>query len=97
MEEVVKRLIDTKDFRGLKDLLRLRPELADKGLFLGASDSRKAHPLHRVCDGVLPAHIRKLKVWKSHVSSVSKVLRKYIKTSGSKSYTIRLTFRDERA
>src|ERR1700757_2723134 len=52
MESLIKKLIEAKDFDGLKDSLSRNPILANEGIPFGDANTTKAHPLHRICDGV---------------------------------------------
>lgn len=52
MESLIKKLIETKDFDGLKHRLSQNPELVNEGIPCGKANTTKAHPLHRICDGV---------------------------------------------
>lgn len=49
---MIKELITNVDYDGLRDLLSQNPALANEGIALSEMDDRKAHPLHRICDGV---------------------------------------------
>jgi uncharacterized protein len=48
----VKRLIDTVDYKGLREFLSGKPALANEGIPYDEKNTAKAHPLHRICDGV---------------------------------------------
>lgn len=50
----IRKLIERKDFNGLKQVLTSNPDLANEGITIPyALFCRiKAHPLHRICDGV---------------------------------------------
>lgn len=48
----MKALIDTVDLEGLRARLSTHPDLANEGIPLTAENTTKAHPLHRICDGV---------------------------------------------
>ena len=52
MELSIKELIDTKDYEGLSIRLSQNPNLANEGLPYDEVNTAKAHPLHRICDGV---------------------------------------------
>ena len=52
MESLVKKLIDIKDYEGLRQALSQNPNLANEGLPYDALNTAKASPLHRICDGV---------------------------------------------
>lgn len=52
MEHSIKNLVDTKDYKGLKKTLSQNPELANEGIPYDSVNTTKAHPLHRLCDGV---------------------------------------------
>lgn len=41
-----------KDFDGIRNTLRQDPLLANEGIPLDEQNTAKAHPLHRICDGV---------------------------------------------
>jgi len=45
-------LIERKDFEGIRKALSSNPALANEPISLSDHDARKAHPLHRICDGV---------------------------------------------
>lgn len=48
------QLIMTKDFAGIREALENNPALANEGIpCLDGKNPAKAHPLHRVCDGVI--------------------------------------------
>ena len=52
MELSIKKLIDNKDYEGLKHALSKNPNLSNEGIPLDDKvDSPTAHPLHRICDG----------------------------------------------
>jgi ankyrin repeat protein len=55
----VKRLIEKKDYAGLRALLSTFPDLANKGITIPFDliCSIKAHPLHRICDAVIAGKI----------------------------------------
>lgn len=48
----IKELIDTKDYEGLREALSNNPDLANEGMPYDDVNTTKAHPLHRICDGV---------------------------------------------
>jgi len=48
----MKKLIDNKDYKGIKQLLSNNPNLANEGILFDEVNITKAHPLHRICDGV---------------------------------------------
>ena len=48
----MKKLIDNKDFEGIKQALSNNPNLANEGIPYDEVNTAKAHPLHRICDGV---------------------------------------------
>lgn len=52
MELSIKQLIDTKDYERLRETLSQKPHLANEGLSYDDANTTKAHPLHRICDGV---------------------------------------------
>jgi ankyrin repeat protein len=45
-------LIGNNDLNQLRNILADDPKLANEGVSLGTHDSRKGHPLHRLCDAV---------------------------------------------
>jgi len=49
---IVRELIANVDFNGLKMLLSEHPNLANEGIPFDHVNTTKAHPLHRICDGV---------------------------------------------
>lgn len=55
----VKRLVEKKDFNGLNRLLADNPNLANEGITIPYDFfcKTKAHPLHRICDGVFTGRI----------------------------------------
>ncbi|MEP7269328.1 MAG: ankyrin repeat domain-containing protein [Saprospiraceae bacterium] len=55
----VKRLIEDKDYNGLSQLLLEKPNLANEGITIPYDFfcKIKAHPLHRICDGVFARKI----------------------------------------
>lgn len=48
----MKQLIDSKDYKGIEEALAANPSLANEGLPFDEANTTKAHPLHRICDGV---------------------------------------------
>lgn len=48
----LKELIDHKDYEGIRQALSDNPGLANEGLPYDEVNTAKAHPLHRICDGV---------------------------------------------
>ena len=55
----IKKLIENKDYSGLKQLLSENPNLANKGITIpfDMMCRKKAHPLHRICDAVFVGKI----------------------------------------
>lgn len=51
-EHKMKRLIDNKDYKGIEQALSDNPGLANEGIPYDNVNTTKAHPLHRICDGV---------------------------------------------
>ena len=49
---MLKELMDNKDYEGLRRVLSENPRLANVGLPYDEVNTAKAHPLHRICDGV---------------------------------------------
>jgi len=48
----MKKLIDNKDYNGIEQALSANPHLANEGIPYDDVNTTKAHPLHRICDGV---------------------------------------------
>ena len=48
----IKHLIDQADLAGIEAALKANPGLANEGLPFDNQNTTKAHPLHRICDGV---------------------------------------------
>ncbi len=48
----MKDLITNKDYEGIKKALFQNPSLANEGIPFDEKNTTKAHPLHRICDGV---------------------------------------------
>jgi len=48
----MKKLIDNKDYEGIEHALSVNPHLANEGIPYDDINTTKAHPLHRICDGV---------------------------------------------
>jgi len=48
----MKDLIDHKDYKGIEQALSNNPNLANEGIPYDNLNTTKAHPLHRICDGV---------------------------------------------
>jgi uncharacterized protein len=48
----MKKLIENKDYEGIKQALSNDPRLANEGIPYDEVNTTKAHPLHRICDGV---------------------------------------------
>lgn len=48
----MKELIDNKDYEGIQQALSNNPALANEGIPYDEVNTTKAHPLHRICDGV---------------------------------------------
>ncbi len=51
-EQTLKKLIDNKDYPGIEQALSDNPALANEEIPYDEMNSTKAHPLHRICDGV---------------------------------------------
>lgn len=49
----IRALINAKDFEGLRSALAANPSLANEPLGLNDGNPAVAHPLHRICDGVM--------------------------------------------
>ncbi|RRA98779.1 ankyrin repeat domain-containing protein [Larkinella rosea] len=52
----MRRLINNNDLDGIRQALSANPELANEGLPYDAQNPTKAHPLHRICDGVFAGY-----------------------------------------
>jgi hypothetical protein len=52
MKPSIKKLIEA-DYEGLRQILAEQPELANAGIPYDELNTMKAHPLHRICDGVM--------------------------------------------
>ncbi len=52
MENTIKKLIATADYEGLKQILSQHPNFANEEIAYDEVNTAKAHPLHRICDGV---------------------------------------------
>jgi len=48
----MKKFIDNKDYKGIEQALSNNPDLANEGIPYDEMNTTKAHPLHRICDGV---------------------------------------------
>jgi ankyrin repeat protein len=48
----MKELIENKNYVGIRNLLSRNPHLANEGIPFDEINTTKAHPLHRICDGV---------------------------------------------
>jgi ankyrin repeat protein len=48
----LKNLIDNTDYGGIRRALANNPDLANQGIPYDEVNTTKAHPLHRICDGV---------------------------------------------
>jgi uncharacterized protein len=49
---IIKKLIEDKDYPGIKQALCNNPALANEEIPYDKKNTTKAHPLHRICDGV---------------------------------------------
>lgn len=54
----MKKLIDSNNHNGIKQALADNPHLANEGIPYDAVNTTKAHPLHRICDGVFSGKYR---------------------------------------
>jgi len=52
MESLIKKLINNRDYDGLRHALSQNPNLAHEGIPYDDVNTTKASPLHRICDGV---------------------------------------------
>jgi ankyrin repeat protein len=50
--QTLKLLFESRNYEGLKKVLAENPALANQGIAYDEQNSTKAHPLHRLCDGV---------------------------------------------
>src|SRR5450432_3217055 len=48
----MKKLIDSMNYEGIRRALSDNPDLANEGIPYDDVNTTKAHPLHRICDGV---------------------------------------------
>ena len=48
----MKKLIENKDYEGIRQALSDNPDLANEGIPYDSVNTTKAHPLHRICDAV---------------------------------------------
>ena len=51
-EQKMKKLMDTTAFKDIEAALSNHPNLANEGIRYDDQNTTKAHPLHRICDGV---------------------------------------------
>ncbi|GAB3505790.1 ankyrin repeat domain-containing protein [Emticicia fontis] len=56
MEWIIRELINKKDLMGLRNILSQNPTLVNEGLPYDEANPTKAHPLHRICDGVFSGY-----------------------------------------
>ncbi|NLU95463.1 ankyrin repeat domain-containing protein [Chitinophaga sp. Ak27] len=49
---MMRTLIMNKDYEGIRQALVQNPALANEGISFDENNTTKAHPLHRICDGV---------------------------------------------
>lgn len=49
---MMRTLIMHKDYEGIRQALAQNPSLANEGIPFDENNTTKAHPLHRICDGV---------------------------------------------
>jgi ankyrin repeat protein len=52
MEKEIFKLISSNNHQQLRNILADNPNLANEGVALGDNNSKKGHPLHRLCDAV---------------------------------------------
>jgi uncharacterized protein len=50
--ERIRKLLEKVDYEGLRSELASNPALANEGIAFDETNTTKAHPLHRICDGV---------------------------------------------
>lgn len=73
----LKELIDKKDYEGIRQALSDDPDLANKGIPYDEVNTTKAHPLHRICDGVFSKRysdeeaVKMAKVFLKHGANVN--------------------------
>lgn len=48
----MKNLIEALDYNAIREILSINPAMANEGIPLDEINTTKAHPLHRICDGV---------------------------------------------
>lgn len=48
----IKKLVEALDYTGLGNALSAQPHLANEGIPYDERNTTRAHPLHRICDGV---------------------------------------------
>jgi hypothetical protein len=51
-------IINSNDYKGIQQALSANPGLANEGIPYDERNTAKAHPLHRIADGFLPASLR---------------------------------------
>src|ERR1700750_2791482 len=73
----MKDLIDNKDYKGIEQALINNPALANEGIPYDEVNTTKAHPLHRICDGVFNGTysdeeaVRMAKIFLAHGANVN--------------------------
>jgi hypothetical protein len=74
---MLKTFIDNKDYSGIEKVLTDHPERANEGISLDEKNTTKAHPLHRLCDGVFAGKysdaegVKMAKIFLSHGARVN--------------------------
>ncbi|WP_146624486.1 hypothetical protein [Larkinella arboricola] len=69
-------ILTTYDVNGIRQALSAHPGLANEGIPYDDVNTTKAHPLHRICDGVFRKIIRKKKPlnWQRYFWSTGRTL-----------------------
>jgi len=49
----IKKLVEAMDYKAVREMLSDNPSLANEGWPYDQENTTKAHPLHRICDGVM--------------------------------------------
>jgi hypothetical protein len=73
----IRKLIDAGNYQGLAEALSTKPDLANEGIPYDEVNTTKAHPLHRICDGVFAnrysneAAVKMAKIFLDHGADVN--------------------------
>src|SRR6266487_2983734 len=57
MKQTIKKLIEDKDYDGIRKALAENSNLVNEGIPCDEVNTTKAHPLHRICDAVFSEKI----------------------------------------